>query len=641
MATTGRLLDQINSPHDVRALSQDQLPQLAQEIRQTIIDTVSQNGGHFAGPLGAVELVLALHYAFNTPEDHLVWDVGYQAYAHKLITGRRERFKTLRQLGGISGFPHRDESPYDLFTIGHGCTSIATGFGLAKARDHQGKKHKVVAIIGDGSLPGGMALEALNNVGHSDTDFLIVLNDNNMAIAPATGALSRTLNRIITDPVYNRLRRSLEERVKRVPKLGFRMVRLARQVEEHLKSYLTPGIIFEELGFRYFGPVDGHDLRQLVQTLSNIKNLPGPKILHVVTVKGKGYPRAEKEQWKYHGVTPFDPATGEFRKKPAPETFTQRFGKTAIALAEEDPAIVAITAAMPDGTGLVEYSKRFPERFYDVGMCEQYAVAFAAGLARAGMKPITAIYSTFLQRAYDQAIHDTCIQRLPVIFCMDRAGLVGDDGITHHGAFDIAYLTPLPNIVLMAPKDLDEFEAALRFAAQYTAGPIAIRYPRGGVPRNLDLPIVEFTDPKSPIVVGKGEILVEGSEVAILALGSMVYPALEAAALLQQDGISPTVVNARWAKPLDTALIEDIVQRHKILITVEEGVKRGGFGSAVLEHLESAEINRVRIKVMGLPDRFFEHGKRELLLEQAGLTSQGVAAQVKEALVRAPLLDSV
>ena len=636
-----RLLDQINTPSDLRALRQDQLPRVAQEIRQTIIDTVSQTGGHLGGSLGAVELVLALHYAFNTPEDQLVWDVGYQAYAHKLVTGRRDRFKTLRQLRGISGFPHRDESPYDLFTIGHGCTSIPTAFGLARARDHQGKKHKVVAIIGDGSLPGGMALEGLNNAGHSQTDFLIVLNDNNMAIAPATGALSRTLNRIITDPLYNRVRRTLEERIQRVPKLGYRIVRLARQVEEHLKSYLTPGIIFEELGFRYFGPVDGHSFDQLVTTMRNIKDLPGPKILHVVTVKGKGLPYAEKEQWKYHGVVPFDPATGEFKKKPAPETFTQRFGKALIALAERDPAIVAITAAMPDGTGLVEYAKRFPDRFYDVGMCEQYAVAFAAGLAKAGIKPVVAIYSTFLQRAYDQAIHDVCIQRLPVIFCMDRAGLAGDDGITHHGLFDVAYLTPLPNLVLAAPKDLDEFEAMMQFAAQYTAGPIAIRYPRGGILRNPDAPIAEFVDPHTPIQPGKGEWLVEGTDVALLALGSMVYPALEAAATLRQEGISASVINARWAKPLDTALIEDAVQRHRALVVIEEGVQRGGFGSAVLEYLESKGINRVRVRLVGLADQFVEHGKRELLLEQVGLTAPALAEQARAALAQAPVLDSV
>lgn len=629
-----RLLDQINCPADLRALPQDQLPQVAQEIRAVITQTVSKTGGHFAGPLGAVELVLALHYAFNTPEDHLVWDVGYQAYAHKLITGRRDRFSTLRQLGGISGFPHRDESPHDLFTIGHGCTSIGTAFGLARARDHQGRTHKVVAIIGDGSLPGGMALEALNNAGHSTTDFLIVLNDNNMAIAPATGALSRTLNRIITDPLYNRWRRRLQQRIQRVPRLGFRMLRLARQVEEHLKSFLTPGIIFEELGFRYFGPVDGHNLDQLIPTLRNIKALPGPKLLHVVTVKGKGYPLAEQAQWKYHGVTSFDPATGEFAKKSPVETYTQRFGKTVMALAERDPAIIAITAAMPDGTGLVEYSKRFPDRFYDVGMCEQHAVAFAAGLARAGLKPVAAIYSTFLQRAFDQVIHDVCIQRLPVIFCLDRAGVVGDDGITHHGAFDIAYLTPLPRLALMAPRDVEEFEAMLTFAAGYTAGPIAIRYPRGGVLRNPALPIAEFVQARPPIELGRSERLIAGREAAIVALGSMVYPALEAAAMLQPEGMAPTVINARWAKPLDTEMLDGLARRHRAIVTVEEGVARGGFGSAVLEHLHARGLAPRGLRILGLPDQFVEHGKRELLLEQAGLTATGIAAEVRALLAR-------
>ncbi|MBI4314073.1 MAG: 1-deoxy-D-xylulose-5-phosphate synthase [Candidatus Omnitrophica bacterium] len=635
------LLDKIDTPQDLRALRQDQLPQVAQEIREAIIDTVSQTGGHLGGAIGAVELVLALHYAFNTPEDHLVWDVGYQAYAHKLITGRRDRFKTLRQYGGISGFPHRDESPYDLFTIGHGCTSIATAFGLARARDHQGKNHHVVAIIGDGSLPGGLALEGLNNAGHSKTNFLIVLNDNDMAIAPATGALNRTLNRIISDPLYNRIRRKITERVQRLPHLGFGILRLAHQIEEHLKSFLVPGIVFEELGLRYFGPVDGHNVGELIKTFNNIKDLPGPKILHVRTVKGKGLAYAEKEQWKYHGVTPFDPGTGELKKKPAPETFTQRFGKTVIDLAEKNPAVVAITAAMPDGTGLVEFSKKFPDRFYDVGMCEQYAVAFAAGLSKAGMKPVVAIYSTFLQRAYDQVIHDVCIQRLPVIFCMDRAGLAGDDGITHHGEFDISYLTPLPNIVLAAPKDLDEFEAMLHFAANYTAGPIAIRYPRGGVLRT-EAPIIPFDDRKNPIAVGKGEYLARGTDAAIFALGSMVYPSLEAAALLKQEDLSVSVLNARWAKPLDTALIDDAVQAHRVLVTVEEGTKRGGFGSAVLEYLESKGINRLRLRVIGFSDRFFEHGKRELLLEkQAGLTPEAIAAHVKSVLAQTPELHSV
>ena len=476
------LIEKINSPSDLRKVPQEKLSQVAQEIRQIIIDKVSKTGGHFAGPLGAVDLVVALHYAFNTPEDQLVWDVGYQAYAHKILTGRRDRFETLRQWGGISGFPHREESSYDLFTIGHGGTSISTGLGLARARDLQGRSNKVVAVIGDGSLPEGMALEGLNHAGHLKSDFLVILNDNNMAIAPAIGALTSCFNRIITDPLYNRVRREAEKVMCKVPRFGFRLIRAAKRLEESLKSLLVPGIIFEELGFRYFGPVDGHNIEQLIKTLRHIKNLPGPKLLHVTTMKGKGYPFAEQNQWKYHGVTPFDPATGEFIKKPSPETFTQRFGKTMIRLAQEDHRLVAITAAMPDGTGLVEYGKTIPDRFYDVGMCEQHAVAFAAGLARAGMRPVAAIYSTFLQRGFDQVIHDVCIQNLPVIFAMDRGGLVGDDGITHHGVFDIAYLTALPRMVLMAPKDLDELDAMLAFALDYQ-GPIGIRCPRGSMLR--------------------------------------------------------------------------------------------------------------------------------------------------------------
>lgn len=625
------LLEQINDPKQLRALRQDQLPQVAEEIRQVIINKVSQTGGHFAGPLGAVDLVVALHYAFNTPEDMLVWDVGYQAYAHKILTGRRDRFGTLRQWKGISGFPHRDESPYDLFTIGHGGTSISTALGLARARDHQGESHKVVAVIGDGSLPEGMALEGLNHAGHLQTDLLVILNDNNMAIAPAVGALTSCFNRIITDPLYNRVRREAERVMCRVPRFGFRMLRAAKRLEESLKSLLVPGIIFEELGFRYFGPIDGHNIDEMVQTLQHIKNLPGPKLLHVNTVKGKGYAPAEAQQWKYHGVTPFDPATGEFIKKPAPETFMQRFGKAMIRIAQRDKRVVAITAAMPDGTGLVEYAKTLPGQFYDVGMCEQHAVAFAAGLARGGQKPVAAIYSTFLQRGYDQVVHDVCIQNLPVILAMDRAGLVGDDGITHHGVFDIAYLSPLPRLVLMAPKDLDELDAMLDFAMAHN-GPIGLRYPRGGVLRfHPELPI--SVPAAEPLRLGKAEVLKKGSELAILAVGSMVYPALEAAALLEQKGISTTVVNARFIKPFDVELFSEIAKEHRGLLIVEEGIQRGGFGSAVMEELEGLR-NGLRIRVMGIPDKFFEHGKREILLAEAGLTSEHMQIAAQELLER-------
>ncbi|PIQ82251.1 MAG: 1-deoxy-D-xylulose-5-phosphate synthase, partial [Candidatus Omnitrophica bacterium CG11_big_fil_rev_8_21_14_0_20_64_10] len=451
----GRLLDHINSPKDLRALRQAQLPQVAQELRQMIIDNVSKTGGHFAGPLGAVELVIATHYAFDTPADKLCWDVGYQAYAHKILTGRRDRFGTLRQWQGLSGFPHAQESPeYDLFTIGHGGTSVSTALGLARGRDHLGQRHKVVAIIGDGSIPEGMALEGLNHAGHLKSDLLVILNDNNMAIAPAVGALTNCFNRIITDPVYNRVRKEAEKVLCRVPRFGFRMLRAGKRLEESLKALLVPGILFEELGFRYFGPVDGHDLDKLIETLRHVQGLPGPKFLHVLTKKGKGYGPAEAEQWKFHGVTPFDPSTGRMAKKSgAEETFTQRFGRVMVETAQRDPKVVAITAAMPDGTGLVEFREKLAGQFYDVGMCEQHAVGFAAGLRKGGMRPVAAIYSTFLQRGFDQVVHDVCIQKLPVIFAMDRAGLVGDDGITHHGVFDIAYLSPLPGITLMAPKD--------------------------------------------------------------------------------------------------------------------------------------------------------------------------------------------
>ena len=487
-------------------------------------------------------------------------------------------------------------------------------------------------MIGDGSLPEGMALEGLNHAGHLKSDLLVILNDNRMAIAPAIGALTTCFNRIITDPLYNRVRKEAEKVMCKVPRFGFRILRAAKRLEESLKNLLVPGIIFEELGFRYFGPVDGHNLDQLIRTLRKIKVLPGPKLLHVTTVKGKGYPPAEAEQWKFHGVTPFDPATGEFIKKPSAETFTQRFGKTMIRLAQEDNRVVAITAAMPDGTGLVEYSKQVPDRFYDVGMCEQHAVAFGAGLARGDLKPVAAIYSTFLQRAYDQVIHDVCIQNLPVIFAMDRAGLVGDDGITHHGVFDIAYLSALPRIVLMAPKDLDELEGMLEFALEHP-GPIAVRYPRGGVLRFHPELTIRLPRESEPIQLGKAELLVRGSDVAIVALGSMVYPALEAAALLEPHGISTTVVNARFAKPMDMELFTAIAREHRAMVIVEEGVLRGGFGMTLLEQLEGLR-NGLRIKVLGIPDRFFEHGKREILLEQAGLTPKAMTEAVLELLER-------
>ena len=624
------LLDQIQDPKDLRRLSAGQLPQVAQELREEIIRTVSQVGGHFGGPLGAVELVVALHYAFNTPQDKLVWDVGYQAYAHKILTGRRDRFHTLRQFGGISGFPHKDESPYDLFTIGHGATSISTALGLANARDLLGESYKVVAIIGDGSIQAGMALEALNHAGYLKKDILIILNDNKMAIAPNVGALTRSLNRILTDPLYNRVRKEMERRLIRIPRFGFRLVRAAKRIEESLKNLLVPGILFEEFGLRYFGPVDGHDINALLTTFQKLKPIKGPLLLHVLTTKGKGYPLAEQHPWKFHGVTPFEPSTGEFIKKSSQETFTQRFGKTMISLAKEDPKIVAITAAMPDGTGLVEFSQVFPDRFYDVGMAEQHAVALAAGLAKGGAKPVAAIYSTFLQRGYDQVIHDVCLQNLPVIFCVDRAGLVGEDGVTHHGVFDISYLGVLPNMTILAPRDLDELDMMLKFAMTHP-GPIAIRYPRGGIP-TAPKSVTEFIAhlPHPPLQLGKSEWIRPGRDLAIIAAGTMTYTALEAAFLLERESIDAAVINARFLNPFDSELLDLLSSRYRYVVTLEEGAVRGGFGSMVLSTLRAKGNSPIHFLPLGLPDQFFQHGKRELLLEQAELSPQRVFTQIKQ-----------
>ncbi len=629
-----KLIDQINSPADLRKLRQDQMPQVAQEIRELIVEKVSKSGGHFGGPMGAVDLVVAMHYAFNTPEDKLIWDVGYQAYAHKILTGRRDRFGTLRQWQGISGFPHCEESPeHDMFTIGHGGTSISTALGLARARDHLKQKQQIVAIIGDGSIPEGMALEGLNHAGHLKTNMLVILNDNNMAIAPAVGALTHAFNRMIADPMYNRVRREVQNAVQKVPRVGFRMIRMAKRLEESMKNLLVPGVLFEELGFRYFGPIDGHNIDEMIEEFRNLKDLPGPKLLHVRTVKGKGYAHAEAQQWKYHGVTPFDPQTGEIFKKPAPETFTQRFSKVMVRLGKSDPKIVAITAAMPDGTGLVDFSKELPGQFYDVGMCEQHAVGLASGLAKGGMKPFAVIYSTFLQRGYDQVIHDACIQNLPVIFTMDRAGLVGDDGITHHGVFDIAYMLPLPRMTFMAAKDLDELEAMLDYCAQFTSGPIALRYPRGTMLR-FD-PDLKLTLPAktAPIELGKAEILARGSELAIVAVGSMVYPALEAAARLSAKGISTTVVNARFLKPIETEFYAALAKEHRAMLIVEEGVLTGGFGPNLMAQL-SGQVNGTAMNAMGIPDKFFEHGKREILLNEAGLTTNHIEQAAEQLLDR-------
>jgi len=619
-----RLLDSINSPADLRKLNIEELPTLAQEIRKELIDIVSKQGGHLASSLGAVELTIALHYLYNTPEDTIIWDVGHQSYAHKLLTGRRDRFKTLRQLGGISGFPLRSESEYDAFTVGHSSTSISTALGLVTANDIKKDKRRVVVMIGDAALAGGMAFEALNHAGHTKKDIMVVLNDNEISISRTIGSLSGYLNSILTNPLYNRVRKNMQEIVKGIPVVGKGAFRAAKRFEEGLKNLVVPGILFEELGFRYFGPVDGHDINKITSTLRNLKGLREPIILHVLTKKGKGYKFAEKRPAVFHGTGPFDVKTGEAKKeKPQRATnFTEAFGKKAAELGKKDNKIVAITAAMPDGTGLCKFAKELPDRFFDVGIAEAHAVGFSAGLARGGLKPITAIYSTFLQRAYDQMIHDVSLQKLPVVFCLDRAGLVGEDGPTHHGIFDIAYLRHIPEMVVMAPGSPRELEAMLEFAVKENRA-IAIRYPRGKF--DNDFPI-------SKIELGKSEVLKEGNDIAIFALGSMVAPALVAAEELNKIA-SVKVINARFVKPLDEELLEAVLSHTKKIVTIEEGVINGGFGSAVAEFIEREKIKDITLEMIGLPDAFVEHGKREELLNKYNLSAEGIINLIKAELL--------
>jgi 1-deoxy-D-xylulose-5-phosphate synthase len=612
-----RLIDAINSPKELRALRLTDLPKLAAEIREEILKTVSRTGGHLASSLGAVELAIAVHYAFDTPNDIVLWDVGHQAYAHKILTGRLKSFPTLRQLGGLSGFPNKDENPqYDIFTTGHSSTSISTALGLAEARDLNNGKYKVVVVIGDASLAGGMAFEALNNAGHMHKDMIIVLNDNELSISKSVGALSGYLNRIITNPAYNKIRKDVERVLKRIPRFGFRAYRAARRLEEGLKNLLIPGMLFEEMGFRYFGPIDGHNIAQLIGVFRNVMNLNEPILIHTITKKGKGYRFAEARPDDFHGTGPFDLTTGE-KAKPAAgtRTFTEAFGKKLSLLAAEDPRIMAITAAMLDGTGLNEFARAFPKRFFDVGISEEHAVGFSAGLARGGYKPVAAIYSTFLQRGYDQIIHDVCLQGLPVVFCLDRAGLVGEDGATHHGLFDIAYLRHIPGLIFMAPKDARELEDMLEFALRSEI-PAAMRYPRSHAR--------EIGTERSPVRLGKAEVLKEGKDLAMISVGSMAGLALDAAQVLSKKRINAMVVNARFIKPLDMELLEKICHDVKRIVTIEEGVLEGGFGSAVLEFMERENIKGVRVRRIGLPDAFIEHGKREELFLKYNLTPQGV-----------------
>ncbi len=606
-----KLLDRIDSPNDLRRLPRAELKALSDELRAFVLESVSQTGGHLSSNLGTVELTVALHYVFNTPHDRLVWDVGHQTYPHKILTGRRHRMSTLRQLGGLGGFPRRDESEYDTFGTAHSSTSISAALGMAHAARLKGENRKTVAIIGDGALTGGMAFEALNNAGFahqgSPADMLVILNDNDMSISPPVGALNKYLARLMSGKFYSAAREGAKSVLKNTPLYEF-----ARRFEEHAKGMVVPGTIFEELGFNYFGPIDGHDLESLVPTLENLRGMKGAQFLHVVTQKGYGYQRAEVDPVNYHGPTKFDPAVGIQKPTVQPKpSYTQVFGQWLCDMAAADDRLVAITPAMREGSGLVEFEKRFPSRYHDVGIAEQHAVTFAAGLACEGLKPVLAIYSTFLQRGYDQLIHDVAIQNLPVVFAIDRAGIVGADGATHCGAFDIAFVRCVPNLAMLCPTDENECRQALTTAFRRDH-PVAVRYPRGtgpGVPMGSDL--VGWT-------WGKGETRRQGRRIAILAFGTLLHPALAAA-----DNIDATVANMRFAKPLDTELVLQLARSHDALVTVEEGVIMGGAGSAVLECLAAAG-ELVPVLQLGLPDHFVEHGDPAKLLSMCGLDAAGI-----------------
>lgn len=622
------ILSTINSPEDVKRLEIPELVKLAAEIRDTIISVVSKNGGHLAPSLGTVELTLALHYVFDAPRDKIIWDVGHQTYAHKIVTGRRKQFETLGQYQGMAKFPRGAESPYDAYGTGHASTSISSALGMVCARDLAGETYSVIAVIGDGALSGGLAFEGLNNAGELGKNLIVILNDNEMSISKNVGALSKYMTNLISAPLYNRLKSDIWQLTGKLSKVGRRIQTIVHRIDEGMKGLIVPGMLFEELGFRYFGPIDGHNVTQLIRTLKQIRSLSGPIFVHVLTKKGKGYKYAEEDASRFHGVNPFERSTGNAQTKSAIPTYTDVFGRTLVKLGEEDPRIVGITAAMSEGTGLRYFAERFPNRFYDVGIAEQHAVTFTAGLATRGYRPVAAIYSTFLQRAYDQVTHDVALQKLPVVFALDRAGLVGEDGPTHHGTFDLSYLRHIPNLVLMAPKDENELQHMLKTALSYEDGPIVLRYPRGcgvGVP----------LDPHPhPLPIGKSEVLREGREAYILAVGSMVVPSLEAAQMLEAEGYSIGVVNMRFIKPLDRERIDQICRQTKRIVTVEENVLTGGFGTAVLEQADEAGFLDVRIKRIGLPDRFIDHGSRSVLLQVLGLDSAGIARAVKGELLR-------
>ncbi len=616
------ILEKVNSPADLRKFKQADLAPLAAELRECILKTVSQTGGHLATNMGAVELTLALHYVFNTPEDKIIWDVGNQTYAHKLITGRKDKFHTLRQYAGLSGFTKIEESEYDVFGAGHASTAISAAFGIACARDLAKERHKVVAVFGDGALTGGLAYEGLNNAGASGKDFLAILNDNSMSISKNVGAIAQYLTSVLSDETYNKIKTDIWELVGKT-KSGLKLRSLVSYMDENLKGVFMPGIVFEKLGFRYFGPVDGHNLPLLIKTLKQLKKLSGPILLHVLTIKGKGFEPAEKDASRFHGVGAFDKVTGASTAPAAGTSYMQVFGETLTKLAATNPDIAAVTAAMCQGTGLVEFSKKYPERFFDVGIAEGHGGTFAAGLAAGGRIPVYAIYSTFLQRAYDQVVHDIALQNLPVVFGIDRAGLVGEDGPTHHGIFDIAYLRCLPNFVVSVPKDGQELANLLNTAVNYKKGPFSIRYPRASIPDQLT---GEFKE----IEIGAWEVLEKGEGVLVIACGTMVYPAWNVVRQFKEEGYNLTLVNARFIKPLDERLLDLLFTDHRAVLTIEEAALAGGLGSAVMEYMEARKFSGISIKRMGIPDLFIHQGARKILLEEVGLTEAGIRTQLSQ-----------
>lgn len=608
------LLSTIDNPGELRQLSKSQLPQLAKELRRYLVETVSQTGGHLAAGLGTVELTIVLHYIFNTPDDRLVWDVGHQTYPHKILTGRRNKMLSLRQAGGLSGFPSRNESEYDTFGVGHSSTSISAALGMAVAAGQLKQGRRVVAIIGDGALSAGMAFEALNNAGDMDADLLVILNDNDMSISPNVGAMSSYLTRILSGKTYSSMRSGSKTVLSTIKP----MWELAKRAEEHVKGMIMPSTLFEELGFNYFGPIDGHDINTLIRTLENLKDQKGPRFLHVVTRKGKGYKPAEGDPCSYHGVAPFDPTTGKAESKPSGITYTKVFGDWICDMAETDDRLVAITPAMREGSGLVEFSEKFPDRYFDVGIAEQHALTFAAGLACEGLKPVVAIYSTFMQRAYDQLIHDICLQNLDVTFALDRAGLVGADGATHSGNFDLSYLQAIPNITIMAPADENECRQMLSTAHEIN-GPAAVRYPRGtGIGKEVKKDL-------STLAIGKAEVRRDGQRVAILAFGSTLAAAEKAG-----DTLDATVVNMRFVKPLDETLINQLAESHSLVVTVEENVIKGGAGSAVNQCIAQAGLSPHMLN-LGLPDKFVSHGDTTKLLAECGLDAEGIRRSILRA----------